>query len=86
MRSGGGAPESRVYYSAPEGDPLRAVLRPMTISQGVTLPGHFRPTKKWDLMVYAPNRSHPNVAVELKSQNGPSYGNNANNRAEEATG
>jgi hypothetical protein len=48
-----------------------------------TLPGWFRPTKNWDLVV----TSGVDViaAIELKSQVG-SIGNNANNRTEEAIG
>jgi len=50
----------------------------------LTLPGYFRPTKLWDLLVI-----HKGVliaAIELKSQVGPSFSNNFNNRAEEAIG
>jgi len=50
----------------------------------VTLPGFFRPTKLWDLVVT--HKGHLVAAVELKSQIGPSFGNNFNNRAEEAIG
>jgi len=50
----------------------------------VTLPGYFRPTKRWDLVMIAGNRLV--AAIELKSQVGPSFGNNFNNRAEEAIG
>ena len=50
----------------------------------VTLPGYFRPTKKWDLLVI--NEGRLVAAVELKSQVGPSFGNNFNNRTEEAIG
>ncbi len=47
------------------------------------LPGYFRPTKKWDVIV---KRGKSLVAaLELKSQVG-SFGNNVNNRAEEAIG
>ena len=50
----------------------------------VTLPGYFRPTKDWDLVVMHQGRL---VAVlELKSQVGPSFGNNFNNRCEEVIG
>lgn len=48
------------------------------------IPGYFRPTKKWDLLVF-----HEGVllaVIEFKSQRGPSFGNNWNNRAEEAIG
>jgi len=48
------------------------------------LPGYFRPTKDWDLVVVADKRLL--AVMELKSQAGPSFGNNANNRVEEALG
>ncbi len=49
----------------------------------VTLPGFFRPTKLWDVLVKHDGRL---VAVlEFKSQVG-SFGNNFNNRSEEAIG
>ncbi len=51
---------------------------------GVVLPGFFRATKQWDLI--AINEHKFLAAVELKSQAGPSYGNNFNNRTEEAIG
>lgn len=50
----------------------------------VTLPGYFRPTKLWDLLVIHEGRLI--AAIELKSQVGPSFGNNFNNRTEEAIG
>ncbi len=50
----------------------------------LTLPGFFRPTKLWDLLVMVDGRLI--AAVELKSQVGPSFGNNYNNRTEEAIG
>jgi len=50
----------------------------------LTLPGFFRPTKLWDLLVM--HRGRLVAAVELKSQVGPSFGNNFNNRTEEAIG
>ncbi|CAD7377137.1 PaeR7I family type II restriction endonuclease [Xanthomonas arboricola] len=49
----------------------------------VTLPGYFRPTKMWDLLVM--NDGRLIAALELKSQVG-SFGNNFNNRTEEAIG
>ena len=49
-----------------------------------TLPGFFRPTKDWDLLAVV--NGHLLVSVEFKSQVGPSFGNNFNNRAEEAVG
>lgn len=50
----------------------------------LTLPGYFRPTKLWDLLVL--NEGRLVAAIELKSQVGPSFGNNFNNRTEEAIG
>ena len=50
----------------------------------VTLPGFFRPTKLWDVLVM--DRGRLVAALEFKSQVGPSFGNNFNNRAEEAIG
>lgn len=50
----------------------------------VTLPGYFRPTKLWDLLVM--NQGRLICALEFKSQIGPSFGNNFNNRTEEAIG
>lgn len=50
----------------------------------LTLPGYFRPTKLWDLLVM--NEGRLVAAIELKSQVGPSFGNNFNNRTEEAIG
>lgn len=49
----------------------------------VVLPGYFRPTKQWDLLVLAGRQLV--AAIELKSQVG-SFGNNFNNRTEEAIG
>ena len=48
------------------------------------LPGYFRPNKKWDLLVVDGNQLV--IAIEFKSQVGPSFGNNFNNRTEEAMG
>jgi type II restriction enzyme len=50
----------------------------------LTLPGYFRPTKIWDVVVIHEGRLV--AALEFKSQVGPSFGNNFNNRAEEAIG
>jgi Restriction endonuclease XhoI len=50
----------------------------------LTLPGYFRPTKLWDLLII--NHGRLVAAVEFKSQVGPSFGNNFNNRTEEAIG
>jgi hypothetical protein len=50
----------------------------------LTLPGYFRPTKLWDVLIMEEGRLI--AALEFKSQVGPSFGNNCNNRAEEAIG
>ena len=55
------------------------------VSKGVVmLPGYFRPTKQWDVLVM--DRGTLVAVLELKSQVGPSFGNNFNNRCEEALG
>lgn len=48
------------------------------------LPGYYRPNKKWDLLVISQHKLI--AAIEFKSQVGPSFGNNFNNRTEEAMG
>jgi hypothetical protein len=52
--------------------------------RGVELPGFFRPTKEWDLLIVRERTLI--AAIEAKSQVGPSFGNNFNNRTEEAIG
>lgn len=52
--------------------------------QFLQLPGFFRPTKEWDLLVV--KNGQLLLALEAKSQVGPSFGNNFNNRTEEAMG
>jgi len=52
--------------------------------KALQLPGFFRPTKEWDLLVI--KNGQLIVAIEAKSQVGPSFGNNFNNRTEEAMG
>jgi len=52
--------------------------------KAVELPGFFRPTKEWDLIVVKEQKLI--AAIEAKSQVGPSFGNNFNNRTEEAMG
>jgi len=51
--------------------------------KNVILPGFYRPTKEWDLLVVS--RGQLFATVEFKSQVG-SFGNNFNNRIEEAIG
>ncbi|MCX5846690.1 MAG: restriction endonuclease [Deltaproteobacteria bacterium] len=65
---------------AEAGIPRQYVFR----KKAVALPGFFRPTKEWDLLIV---RDRTLVAaIETKSQVGPSFGNNFNNRTEEAMG
>lgn len=64
-----GIPESNIYQQG------RA---------DVTLPGFFRPTKQWDIVVVAGDCLL--ASIELKALCGPSFGNNYNNRIEEALG
>jgi hypothetical protein len=61
------------------GFPRQSVSR----SSAVELPGYFRPEKKWDLVVVHDGKLA--AAIEFKSQSG-SFGNNYNNRTEEAIG
>lgn len=49
-----------------------------------TLPGYFRPTKNWDLVVVVDDQLL--ASIEFKAHVGPSFGNNFNNRVEEALG
>lgn len=49
-----------------------------------SLPAYYRPAKNWDLLVL--HRGALVAAMEFKSQRGPSFGNNFNNRTEEAFG
>lgn len=76
-------------------DPVASIIRNDLIDAGFnpenvydqgrkcTLPGWFRPTKNWDILAF----DGPDLvsAIELKSINS-SFGNNANNRAEESIG
>jgi hypothetical protein len=66
--------------AAEAGIPANCVFR----KKAVELPGFFRPTKEWDLLIV---RGRTLIAaIEAKSQVGPSFGNNFNNRTEEAMG
>jgi hypothetical protein len=56
----------------------------ISIDKRVELPGWFRAEKKWDLVIV--NEKELIAAMEFKSQIGPSFGNNFNNRTEEALG
>jgi hypothetical protein len=53
-------------------------------SAQLEIPGYFRPTKQWDMLLV--DRGRLVAALEFKSQRGPSFGNNFNNRTEEALG
>jgi Restriction endonuclease XhoI len=55
-----------------------------TVGQGLALPGYYRPQKRWDLVVAYGDTLI--AAFELKALGGPSFGNNYNNRVEEALG
>ncbi len=48
------------------------------------LPGYFRAEKNWDLIIVA--EGNLLALIEFKAQVGPSFGNNFNNRVEEALG
>lgn len=76
-------------------DPVAAVLAKPFLEAGyapdnvrvhgiMALPGFYRPTKDWDLVVTVGGVVA--AAFELKALGGPSFGNNANNRIEEALG
>lgn len=53
-------------------------------SKALELPGYFRPEKKWDLLIV--DSGVLVATLEFKSHIGPSFGNNFNNRSEEAIG
>lgn len=53
-------------------------------NKGNNLPGFFRPSKDWDFLIITPKKQLIAV-IEFKSQVG-SFGNNFNNRTEEALG
>lgn len=69
---------------AKAGVPEKYIFR----KKAVELPGFFRPTKEWDLVVVKDDKLLVEllVVLEAKSQVGPSFGNNFNNRTEEAMG
>ncbi len=62
---------------------LRNVEMHVSEKKQRTLPGFYRPSKEWDLVVLSD--SNLVAVVEVKSQVG-SFGNNFNNRVEEALG
>jgi hypothetical protein len=76
-------------------DGFTAICRDLFIEGGVPeahvywsekreLPGFYRAEKSWDLIVVADR--HLLAVIEFKAQVGPSFGNNFNNRTEEALG
>lgn len=76
-------------------DGFAGIIRQLLIEAGIPdaavhqqtrteLPGYFRSEKKWDLVVVVEGRLF--ATVEFKAQVGPSFGNNYNNRTEEALG
>jgi hypothetical protein len=52
--------------------------------KALELPGYYRAEKKWDLIIVSEGQLV--TAMEFKSQVGPSFGNNFNNRSEEVLG
>jgi len=52
--------------------------------KGLELPGYFRAEKSWDLLAVVDGQLL--AIIEFKAQVGPSFGNNFNNRTEEALG
>lgn len=56
----------------------------IAVDKRIELPGWFRAEKKWDLVIV--HERELLAAIEFKSQIGPSFGNNFNNRTEEALG
>jgi hypothetical protein len=56
----------------------------IAVDKRIELPGWFRAEKKWDLVIV--HERELLAALEFKSQIGPSFGNNLNNRTEEALG
>jgi hypothetical protein len=76
-------------------DGFTAICRDLFVEGGVLdahvfwakkrqIPGFYRPTKDWDLVVVGDGQLL--AVIEFKAQIGPSFGNNFNNRVEEALG
>ncbi len=89
---GEGAAVRAGQHFAPIIDLLRSELEsdghdPETIitsGSGLTVPGRYRPGKRWDLVIR--HDQAPRAVIETKALGGPSAGNNFNNRVEEAIG
>lgn len=71
----------KTVLRATPGAPLIDLRRGKRVS---VLPGYFRPEKEWDLVILKNGKL--GAVIELKAQVGPSFGNNFNNRSEEALG
>jgi len=84
------------YASSFKDTHIQKLIEELTVKNGLrkedvkikkgslSLPGFFRATKQWDMLVVHKGRLI--AAFEFKSQAGPSFGNNFNNRSEEALG
>ena len=68
------------WFLEKQGLPNASILKDTALE----IPGYFRPTKQWDLLVV--HEGHLVAGCEFKSQRGPSFGNNFNTRTEEALG
>lgn len=97
QRAGGGSDQGSrsAVTGGAQMDGFIALLTRLVIEAGIDpshihhqnsleLPGYFRPSKRWDFLVVVEKQLL--VALEAKSQVGPSFGNNFNNRTEEAMG
>jgi hypothetical protein len=71
-------------YAEKAGVPASSIHTTADAKSQTELPGYFRPTKSWDVVVV--HQRNLIAAIELKSQVGPSFSNNFNNRIEEALG
>lgn len=94
LMQSGGASNRGAVVGGKQMDGFIGLLRAVAVGAGVPaecvitqqnyLPGYFRSSKDWDMLVISP-KGKLVAALELKSQVG-SYGNNFNNRIEEAIG
>ena len=94
LRASGDSTNRGAVVGGKQMDEFINLLRQVAIDAGVDrnciitdknyLPGFFRSSKDWDMLIISPSGKLI-AAIELKSQVG-SYGNNFNNRTEEAIG
>lgn len=63
---------------------VEIVLQKKGPTSNPILPGYFRPTKSWDMVLIYEGMLVG--CIEMKSHVGPSFGNNYNNRIEESLG